>query len=85
MFDRERPNRIRYYFDVADTHETRMSRPVPLWQVRPEYEQEVVETLENSFGELEYREDFGDALLSAARNAVEDNMGDYLAELGQLT
>ena len=85
VFDREHPNRLRYYFDVADTHETRMSRPVPLWQVRPEYEQDVVETLENSFGELEHREDLGDTLLSAARNAVEDNMGDYLAELEQLT
>ena len=85
VFDQECPHRLRYYFDVADTHETRMSRPVPLWQVRPEYEQDVVETLENSFGELEHREDLGDALLSAARNAVEDNMGDYLAELEQLT
>ncbi len=85
VFDREHPNRLRYYFDVADTHETRMSRPVPLWQVRPEFEQDVVETLENSFGELEHREDLGDALLSAARNAVEDNMGDYLGELEQLT
>ena len=78
VFDRERPHRLRYYFDMTDTHETRMSRPVPLWQVRPEYEQDVAESLENSFGELEHREDFGDALLSAARNAVEDNMGDYL-------
>ena len=85
VFDRERPHRLRYYFDVADTHETRMSRPVPLWQVRPEYEQDVAESLENSFGELEHREDLGDALLSAARNAVEDNMGDYLGELEQLT
>lgn len=85
VFDRERPHRLRYYFDVADTHETRMSRPVPLWQVRPEYGQDVVETLENNFGELGHREDLGDALLSAARNAVEDNMGDYLTELEQLT
>ena len=85
VFDREHPNRLRYYFDVADTHETRMSRPVPLWQVSSEYEQDVVETLENSFGELEHREDLGDALLSAVRNAVEDNMGDYLGELEQLT
>ena len=85
VFDRERPHRLRYYFDMTDTHETRMSRPVPLWQVRPEYEQDVAESLENSFGELEHREDFGDALLSAARNAVEDNMGDYLGELEQLT
>ncbi len=85
VFDRERPHRLRYYFDMADTHETRMSRAVPLWRVRQEYEQDVVETLENSFGELENREDLGDALLSAARNAAEDNLGDYLGELGQLT
>lgn len=85
VFDRERPHRLRYYFDVADTHETRLSRQVPLWQVRPEFEQDVTDVLENSFGELEHRENFGDALLSAARNAVEDNMGDYFTELEQLT
>ena len=85
VFDRERPTRLRYYFDVSDTHETRMSRPVPLWTVREEYALDIIETLENSFGELEHREDLGDALLSAAKNAVEDNMGDYLAELEQLT
>ncbi len=40
---------------------------------------------ENSFGELERKEDLGEALLSAAKNAVEDNMPDYLAELKTLT
>ena len=85
VFDQERPHRLRYYFDVADTHETKMSRLVPLWTVREEYALDIIETLENSFGELEHREDLGDDLLSAARNAVEDNMGDYLAELEQLT
>lgn len=85
VFDREHSNRLRYFFDVSDTHETRMSRPVPLWTVREEYALDIIETLENTFGELEHREDLGDALLSAARNAVEDNMGDYLGELEQLT
>ena len=70
---------------MADTHETKVSLPVPLWRLRPEYEKEVVKTLENSFGELDHREDFGDALISAARNAVEDNMGDYLTEFQQFT
>lgn len=85
VFDRERPHRLRYYFNMADTHETKVSLPVPLWRLRPEYEKEVVKTLENSFGELDHREDFGDALISAARNAVEDNMGDYLTEFQQFT
>lgn len=77
--------RLKYYFDISDTHEARFPRPVPLWTVREEYAPDIIETLENSFGELEHREDLGEALLSAAKNAVEDNMPDYLSELKTLT
>ena len=77
--------RLKYYFDISDTHEARFPRPVPLWTVREEYAPDIVETLENSFGELERKEDLGEALLYAAKNAVEDNMPDYLAELKTLT
>ena len=73
--------RIKYYFDIADTHEGRHPRPVPIWTVRPEQEQEIVETLENSFGVLGNKENLGTALLSAASNAMEDNFQDYLAQL----
>ena len=62
-----------------------LPQPVPLWAVRPEYEPEIIETLENSFGELEHKEDLGAALLSAAKNAVEDNIQDYLSELKTIT
>ena len=77
--------RLKYYFDISDTHEARFPRPVPLWTVREEYAPDIIETLENSFGELENKEDLGEALLSAAKNAVEDNIPDYLAELKTLT
>lgn len=77
--------RLKYYFDISDTHEARFSRPVPLWTVREEYAPDIIETLENSFEELEHKEDLGEALLSAAKNAVEDNMPDYLSELKTLT
>ena len=77
--------RLKYYFDISDTHEARFPRPVPLWTVREEYALDIIETLENSFGELEHKEDLGEALLNAAKNAVEDNMPDYLAELKTLT
>ena len=77
--------RLKYYFDISDTHEARFPRPVPLWTVREEYAPDIIETLENSFGELEHKEDLGEALLSAAKNAVEDNMPDYLSELKILT
>ena len=77
--------RLKYYFDISDTHEGRFPRPVPLWTVREEYAPDIIETLENSFGELEHKEDLGEALLSAAKNAVEDNMPDYFSELKTLT
>ena len=77
--------RLKYYFDISDTHEGRFPRPVPLWTVQEEYAPDIIDTLENSFGELEHREDLGEALLSAAKNAVEDNMPDYLSELKTLT
>lgn len=83
MFDSDRNGQatLKYYFDIADTHETRYSRPVPIWTVQPEYGQAIVETLENHFGELENKDSLASALISAARNAVEDNITDYLAEL----
>lgn len=87
VFDGEHnsKSRLKYYFDISDTHEARFPRPVPLWTVREEYAPDIIETLENSFGELENKEDLGEALLSAAKNAVEDNMPDYLSELKTLT
>lgn len=87
VFDGEHNGKLRlkYYFDISDTHEARFPRPVPLWTVREEYAPDIIETLENSFGELEHKEDLGEALLSVAKNAVEDNMPDYLSELKTLT
>ena len=87
VFDGEHTGkpRLKYYFDISDTHEARFPRPVPIWTVREEYAPDIIETLENSFGELEHKEDLGTALLSAAKNAVEDNMPDYLSELKTLT
>jgi len=74
-------SRLKYYFDISDTHESRFARPVPIWTMRPEYETDVIEALENSFGELEDKTDLAAALLSAAKNAAQDNMPDYLTEL----
>ena len=74
-------SRLKYYFDISDTHESRFARPVPIWTMRPEYEPAVIEALENSFGELEDKTDLAAALLSAAKNATQDNMPDYLTEL----
>ena len=82
VFDGEHTGkpRLKYYFDISDTHEARFPRPVPIWTVREEYAPDIIETLENSFGELEHKEDLGAALLSAAKNAVEDNTVLFLLE-----
>jgi len=83
VIDRDVPGkrRLRYYFDISDTHRSRYARPVPLWEMKPEYEGEVIEALENSFGELGDKGMLVTALFSAAKNAVDDNINDYLAQL----
>ena len=73
--------RLKYYFDISDTHESRLSRPVPIWNMREEYTEDVIDTLESTFGALENRENLEEAILSAANNAVEDNVPDYVGDL----
>ena len=73
--------RLKHYFDIADTHATRISRPVPIWSMEPAYTEPVIETLEATFGTLAEKDTLPDAILSASRNAVADNMQDYLQDL----
>ena len=83
VFDRDYPGRTRlkYYFDISDTHESRLSRPVPLWQVPAEQEPDVIEALENRFGALDDKGTLEKAIVSAMENAAADNMTDYLDDL----
>lgn len=73
--------RLKHYFDITDTHATRISRPVPIWTMEPAYTEPVIETLEATFGILAEKDNLPDAILSASRNAVADNMPDYLRDL----
>ena len=74
--------RLKHYFDITDTHTTPVSRPVPIWTMEPAYTERVIETLEATFGTLAEKEDtLPDAILSASRNAVADNVQDYLRDL----
>lgn len=72
--------RLKHYFDISDTHESRHSRPVPIWQMKDEYSADVIDTLENTFGTLKGKENLAAAVISAAENATEDNLQDYLSE-----
>ena len=72
---------LRYVFDVSDTN-TRYNVPFSLWQTRPEYEAQIVEELQNHFGDIGVEgADFSSAVLGIAINAVSDNYRDYYEEL----
>lgn len=73
--------RLKHYFDITDTHAARISRPVPIWSMESAYTEPVIETLEATFGTLAEKDNLPDAILSASRNAVADNMQDYLRDL----
>lgn len=72
---------IKYYFDISDTAEREHSKPVPVWQYKEEYQADVIETLENSYGELESKDNLYNAVMSMSENIVEDNIPDYLSDL----
>lgn len=76
---------LKYYFDMADTHESRHAKPVPVWQMEQAFETSVAESLENNFGTLAEKESFPQAVLSAGKNLMADNIADYLVELVNTT
>ena len=86
VFDpKGRRNTLKYYFDVSDTHEGYYgSRPVPIWQMNERYEQAVMKRLSDRFGEME-GSDLASVLMETAKNAVEDNLQDYLSQLKDCT
>ena len=86
VFDSKgRRNTLKYYFDISDTHEGYYgSRPVPIWQMSERYEQAVIERLSDRFGDVESA-DLASVLMETAKNAVEDNLQDYMPQLKSCT
>lgn len=76
--------RLRYVFDVSDTH-TRSNIPFALWQLQEEQEERVLEELVNRFGEIDEYDGlpFSDQLNGIIHNAVQDNGADYRRALLQ--
>lgn len=70
----------RLIFDISDTN-SRAGRNITLWQMKPEYEYAVSESLQASFGDVEEPRDFPHLLMDISGYAVEDNLSDYLMEL----
>lgn len=80
LIDRDVPYKLRHVFDISDTN-SRAGRNITLWQMKPEYEQPVSESLQASFGDVTESKDFPHLLIDISGYAVEDNLSDYLTEL----
>lgn len=80
LIDRDVPYKLRHIFDISDTN-SRAGRNITLWQMKPEYEYAVSESLQASFGDVEEPRDFPHLLMDISGYAVEDNLSDYLMEL----
>lgn len=72
---------LRYVFDVSDTN-TRYNIPFRLWQTKSQYTAQIIEELQNHFGDTGV-ENAGIAatVLGISINAVSDNYRDYYEEL----
>ena len=83
LFDVSNKNypRLKYVFDVSDTHEGEQAKEVPIWHMKDDYTDNVIKTLENVFGAVDDKSDLSSAVISACENGVNDNLSDYLFEL----
>ena len=70
--------RLKYYFDIADTHGTEQSREVPVWKMSEEYQSDVAEALKNAFGTSTDSDDLRIVIKESVVNAVDDNIDDYI-------
>lgn len=71
---------LKYVFDVADTN-SRYNNHIKLWSVNPKYEPDIIEAMENKYGELDNKENLSQALITVANIMVDDNIEEYLTEI----
>lgn len=62
--------RLRYFWDISDTHEGYNAKPVPQWEMQPEYAQDIMEALEDGSGIVSGCSTLGSALKAAAEIAT---------------
>lgn len=71
---------FRLVFDVSDTHNY-MNTQYKLWEVKEEYENEIIENLCINFGDITTKDNFAQAINLIAYNIVADNIQDYLSSI----
>lgn len=71
--------RLRYVFDIQDTHKVKGGRTPYLWRLQEKQQEELLNHLEEVYG-LEAKDtgSLSDALMATAKYMVEENMDEYL-------
>ncbi len=77
--DRSR-QRLIHYFDISDTHESSHSRPVPIWNMKPEYETTVIEALKNAFGSVYDITSLESVIKESVSNIIKNNTEKYISD-----
>ena len=77
----EGKQRLKYYFDISDTHAGENAVPVPIWSMKPKYEQDVIKALGRAYGELSHSQDIFSAVICAGENSAEEQLDSYLTML----
>lgn len=80
--DENSPYPFRLVFDVSDTHNAKGTE-YKLWSVKPEYEQEIIETLDSTFGAETEENSLAKCIVVNAYNMVADNIQDYMTSIQQ--
>lgn len=78
--------RLRYVFDIQDTHKVKGGRTPYLWQLQEKQQEALLNHLEEVYG-LETKDagNLSDALMATAKYMVEENLDEYLDGLTYVT
>ena len=78
--------RLRYVFDIQDTHKVKGGRTPYLWRLQEKQQEELLNHLEEVYG-LEAKDtgSLSDALMATAKYMVEENLDEYLDGLTYVT
>ena len=67
-------------FDVSDTHNYK-NTPYKLWSIEEKYEQDIIETLDATFGAESESSELYKSIIRNAYNMVTDNIQDYMSSI----
>ena len=67
-------------FDVSDTHNYK-NTPYKLWNIEEKYEQDIIETLDATFGAESESSELYKSIIRNAYNMVTDNIQDYMSSI----